>query len=526
MQLTENSDHRQTRRVANRLISIAEKDNNKLYLAYGLYYSGVSDILMGNPEQGLYSLNKSLSKARELGNDTLLVNIYNAFGISEADKNNYTLAFDNFYKALKYAMKLGDDKKMTKIEINLAHALQARNDTSGIRYVKDAYERASMHSDRQLAVPSGYYYAYFQYMKGLYRDAENIITHVIKLAESIHYKEMASLYKLQGDVVFAQGNLKYADVLLHKALETAHDAQAATIAEIYLSLARISAARGNLADSNRIADEGVRQASDNGVYAILPEFFILQSQNYELLGNPTEALKFHKRHQEISDSVYQLEKERAIKELTIKYDVDKKENELEHKGQILRMESKKNTIYAIASAVLAVLLLVVFVMYKKQRNLYKAIALQNKNALRQNELLRDSVKADPKPADPSLDVQDEAQVRLFRKVCRVMELEKLYTDPDLTRDSLARTLETNRSYLSAAINKNAGVAFSQFINGYRIQEAVRILSDGKKRDYPLKAIAQDVGFSSMTTFYKQFQTTMGMTPSAYRKTVISNEPEK
>lgn len=80
---------------------------------------------------------------------------------------------------------------------------------------------------------------------------------------------------------------------------------------------------------------------------------------------------------------------------------------------------------------------------------------------------------------------------------------------------------SNRTYLSIAINKNAGVSFSQFINSYRIQEAVRVLSDPANADYPLKALASDLGFSSMTTFYKQFQSEVGMTPSAYRKTILS-----
>lgn len=49
---------------------------------------------------------------------------------------------------------------------------------------------------------------------------------------------------------------------------------------------------------------------------------------------------------------------------------------------------------------------------------------------------------------------------------------------------------------------------------------MRILSDAGNRDYPLKALYGDLGFSSPTTFYKLFQETVGMTPSAYRKTIL------
>ena len=58
----------------------------------------------------------------------------------------------------------------------------------------------------------------------------------------------------------------------------------------------------------------------------------------------------------------------------------------------------------------------------------------------------------------------------------------------------------------------------QYINSYRIKEAIRILSDPSDNT-PLKAIAIDLGFNSMSTFYKLFQTSVGMTPSLYRKKV-------
>ena len=39
-------------------------------------------------------------------------------------------------------------------------------------------------------------------------------------------------------------------------------------------------------------------------------------------------------------------------------------------------------------------------------------------------------------------------------------------------------------------------------------------------DITLKAIASDVGFSSMTTFYKMFQTNVGMSPKEYREKAL------
>ena len=110
---------------------------------------------------------------------------------------------------------------------------------------------------------------------------------------------------------------------------------------------------------------------------------------------------------------------------------------------------------------------------------------------------------------------------IYRELCRLMEQERIYTDPQLNRESLALRLGTNKSYLTTIVSEcSGGKNLSQFINHYRIQEAVRILSDREHIDYPLKQLCTDLGFGSVSTFYKLFQEGVGMSPSAYRKSFI------
>ena len=92
---------------------------------------------------------------------------------------------------------------------------------------------------------------------------------------------------------------------------------------------------------------------------------------------------------------------------------------------------------------------------------------------------------------------------------------KLFTDPSLTIAAVAERLETNRTYLSKAINDITGKTFTQLVNEYRIRQAIAEISD-LKADKPLKQIATDVGFNSLSTFYNTFQASTGMTPARYR----------
>ena len=66
---------------------------------------------------------------------------------------------------------------------------------------------------------------------------------------------------------------------------------------------------------------------------------------------------------------------------------------------------------------------------------------------------------------------------------------------DLTRESMAESLNTNRTYLSQIINEQTNLSFNQYVNNYRIEEAIRILSDNNN-DMPLKAVCSHIGFRS------------------------------
>ena len=80
---------------------------------------------------------------------------------------------------------------------------------------------------------------------------------------------------------------------------------------------------------------------------------------------------------------------------------------------------------------------------------------------------------------------------------------------------MADELGTNRTYLSRAINESTGKTFTQVVNSYRVRQAVAEISD-LEADKPLKQIAMESGFSSLSTFYTAFQSAVGMTPARYR----------
>lgn len=84
---------------------------------------------------------------------------------------------------------------------------------------------------------------------------------------------------------------------------------------------------------------------------------------------------------------------------------------------------------------------------------------------------------------------------------------------------LAELLDTNRTYVSKAVNKYSGMSFSSYLNMYRINEATAVISD-PSRSVLLKQLADDLGYNSVTVFSKAFQKETGLMPSRYRKEIM------
>ena len=95
-----------------------------------------------------------------------------------------------------------------------------------------------------------------------------------------------------------------------------------------------------------------------------------------------------------------------------------------------------------------------------------------------------------------------------------MEEEKLYTEPELTLQSLSETLMITPHELSHLLNNNFNQNFNTFINTYRINEAKALLL--KNPEKSIIEISFIAGFNSTTSFYNYFEREAHESPRDYR----------
>ena len=100
---------------------------------------------------------------------------------------------------------------------------------------------------------------------------------------------------------------------------------------------------------------------------------------------------------------------------------------------------------------------------------------------------------------------------------------KSYLDPSLSVTGLARQLQLPVKELSLLINHSLNQHFFDFINGYRIQEAMKILIDPMRKEYTILEILYEVGFNSKSSFNTAFKKHTLLTPTQYRKKYCNSD---
>lgn len=106
---------------------------------------------------------------------------------------------------------------------------------------------------------------------------------------------------------------------------------------------------------------------------------------------------------------------------------------------------------------------------------------------------------------------------LYIEACKTMTDKELFKNPELTLSDMAQSLGVNTKYLSQAINNIGQQSFSSWVNEFRINNFVSLLSNQDSDKYSIKGLMQMAGFRNKTTFLNAFKKKFGITPSQYLK---------
>ena len=267
---------------------------------------------------------------------------------------------------------------------------------------------------------------------------------------------------------------------------------------------------------NKTALEYIEKNKELSTSYMIPDgdVMILKSKIMAAMGNFDGAYNTEGKYREHTDSINQKKLSQRISELRTIHQVEK----LEFQAEQDQLKAVNLRLFVVGLTVIILLLICVIsiIIYNlnkiKRKNLVLYQRIQSQEALelelnRKEETLQTKLLSHDEASD------DEAD-RLYLRLKELMKDEKNYTDPDVTRKTLASKLGTNEKYLHETITKHLDLSFTEYINLLRLDYAREMICQ-RFNELSIEDIAMMSGFGTRQTFHRLFRDRYGLSPSEF-----------
>jgi two-component system response regulator YesN len=113
----------------------------------------------------------------------------------------------------------------------------------------------------------------------------------------------------------------------------------------------------------------------------------------------------------------------------------------------------------------------------------------------------------------SLGNRDTVQQEYSGHVAMLLEQVKEHYAEELSLKTLSQKLDMHPNYLGQLFQQEVGLSFSDYVNQYRIEKATQLLIH---TDQKTAEIADSVGYTDTSYFYRQFKKYAGVSPTELR----------
>ena len=524
-------EYQGTERVCQEILQNTVWGGQEWFYTYALIYQGQARIMLGKTQEGLQDLLGAKRLAEIQHNDSALCSVYNGLGLYEQNVTcDYYRSLNYYREGCDIAERCGHRLLYCLLVANIAEVLTLRNEEAGLEYAEKCYLLGRQNNDPYLIYCGAISMARNLCLNRKMEEAWRYTREADRLSKRYDFKNRSDIYNTYGEIALEAGDYMKAGLYYEQAIREHGFSQAAYVVSTYVGDGRALIAQKKYKSALEKLQIGKEISEKNITSLFRREVYLLLSACYDRLGEPKEALEYYKKYTAESFRLYNEDKERTEKELMVRYETEKRNKELAQKNMLLQKE--QNRVMALVGITFVVLIVVLlfYINYRRKNRLYKQIVRESVDWLAKERQFSKRIAEQEKQLQELIgkagavdggrysgsSLNKDSQQELFGRLERLMQNDQVYKNSLFTREKMAELLGTNRTYLSQTINEQTGLTFTHYMNKYRIEEARRILADPQD-DTPIKAIAADLGFSSVTTFYTLFKAAVQMSPDQYRK---------
>ena len=512
-------EYQETERVCQEILQNTVWGGQEWFYTYALIYQGQARIMLGKTQEGLQDLLGAKRLAEIQHNDSALCSVYNGLGLYEQNVTcDYYRSLNYYREGCDIAERCGHRLLYCLLVANIAEVLTLRNEEAGLEYAEKCYLLGRQNNDPYLIYCGAISMARNLCLNRKMEEAWRYTREADRLSKRYDFKNRSDIYNTYGEIALEAGDYMKAGLYYEQAIREHGFSQAAYVVSTYVGYGRALIAQKKYKSALEKLQIGKEISEKNITSLFRREVYLLLSACYDRLGEPKEALEYYKKYTAESFRLYNEDKERTEKELMVRYETEKRNKELAQKNMLLQKE--QNRVMALVGITFVVLIVVLlfYINYRRKNRLYKQIVRESVDWLAKERQFSKRIAEQEKQLQELIgkagavdggrysgsSLNKDSQQELFGRLERLMQNDQVYKNSLFTREKMAELLGTNRTYLSQTINEQTGLTFTHYMNKYRIEEARRILADPQD-DTPIKAIAADLGFSSVTTFYTLFK---------------------
>ncbi len=484
-------------------------------MQYSCAYIAQAYLFTEDVDSALFYLNR-IERLEPIASEAklkiLLANVKGLYAIKF--EMNLSKALDAFQTGYRLASSSNVENKVSlqiSFLVNMGNIFFIRSDVQGMDYAKQAL--SLMNSTAVDDYTRSLVYVNMAMMLQLTGDYANALSYIEK-AHTIALHEQVDAVKPVISLLYAnhyarERNLKRARGFYEQALADSSVIDNGTRCLAYLSYGRLFEQNNRFDEAVACYKKGLWLSSRFGNAEFRKDFFHRLSHLLYVKGDKEQSIKYFHDYWFYLDTVSPLKQEQRFDRLMRSYQQAKYDNELQHR-ELELLQAKKRTSYTVAVLIVILVIFFAFLMlFRHQRAMYHRLYMQHQKYLH-------SLDAEDESTEHEQQDDSYKLAELFARIEKLMKQERIYRQKDISLTGLAEHLDTNKTYVSVAINRFSRQTFRDYIASYRIRDAVAIISNPQNR-IPLKQLADELGFNSISVFNKTFLKETGLPPGQYRK---------
>jgi len=240
---------------------------------------------------------------------------------------------------------------------------------------------------------------------------------------------------------------------------------------------------------------------------------------YEETGSMEKAVPYLNKYISIKDSLKNEKYYSETSKYLVEFETVEKEEEILKKEYEINRKNKLLWSLIIGFIINSILMIIIFLQRNKLKSSNKELVKQiinstNKNVElnKVNTQIKKETNIKPEPLNTSYSELAQAIIKLF-------EEDKIYRNKDVSLTMIATQLNSNKNYVSKAINDEFNKSYNVFLHEYRINESIELLLNPEFKNYTIQYISEYVGYKSISVFNTAFKKINKVTPSYFIRTI-------